>query len=229
MVTIQKNALRTFFLSDTQATDSTFSGCRPNNAATRALFQIFPGHSSKYQEEQKGIDHVEHQIGGMMHSRIHSGNLAVHHVGEPCDRVPVGIVFVFKAESPCDVFKVDTGPHMRISSDIHIVVKVYEFKISHLPVHGQHGKRQQQANEQFQANVEAGIRRFSSFRRGYRGLQSYGFSFDPHERDCGEHGQGIHPGCQHLFNLRQVLKEIRAASFARIRRRTTNSRTANGA
>lgn len=71
--------------------------------------------------------------------------------------MPVDLLFPFKIESPYDIIIGYTGLDTLIVCNIDIVVKVDKIIIPYLPVHGQYGKCEKQANQHIQANIEKGV------------------------------------------------------------------------
>ena len=83
----------------------------------------------------------------MVHAGAQSVNLAIQHVREPGYRMPVGLLFVFKTESPNDAVQANSGLDVLIVGDIQIVVEVDKIMVPYLPVYCQYGKCEKQTNQ----------------------------------------------------------------------------------
>jgi hypothetical protein len=70
----------------------------------------------------------------MMHAWAQPVNLTIHHMREPGYGVHVGLLFVFKAESPNDAVQTNSGLDVLIIGDIQIVVEVDKIMVPYLPV-----------------------------------------------------------------------------------------------
>ena len=75
---------------------------------------------------------MKNQIGQMMHPGFQTKHLAVEHVGDPCDWMPVaGMEF---GEGPNQALFGKTCPHIGISSYICVIIEGHKLITSHLPV-----------------------------------------------------------------------------------------------
>jgi len=71
----------------------------------------------------------------MVSACIQAEELAVHHVGDPGDRVPVGLAIRdYRIEGPQEILGSKTILHMGIVKYIDIIVEMDELMALHLPV-----------------------------------------------------------------------------------------------
>ncbi|MBW1860001.1 MAG: hypothetical protein JRI70_08000, partial [Deltaproteobacteria bacterium] len=68
----------------------------------------------------------------MMWARIHTKELTVGHVGQPCHRVPVAVQF--GSEGPRETLPRPSTSNVRIVGHVIIIIIVDKLMISHLPV-----------------------------------------------------------------------------------------------
>src|SRR5437870_127233 len=80
-----------------------------------------------------------------MASRIQSEELAIKHVGEPGDWMPIRSVTGRKR--PGHILPAKPGPHVRVLNDVPQVVEVNEFVMNYRPVSGQRGCAQKRTNQ----------------------------------------------------------------------------------
>ena len=74
-------------------------------------------------------------IDQQMPTRIQAKDLAVEHVGNPCERMPVGGVKC--RECPRDSGQRQAAVHNRVLADIPVVIQDDELVVHHLGVHGE--------------------------------------------------------------------------------------------
>ena len=87
---MKNSPLSTSFRSATQATDSTRNGWMANTAATKALGQRSPVIRRRTRKRRIARGGVQQDIGQVVSAGvIQSVELAIQHVGEPSQRVPV--------------------------------------------------------------------------------------------------------------------------------------------
>ena len=59
-----------------------------------------PRHPAQHQQHQQRIGHVKQHVDQVMRARVQPKQLAIQHVRNPRDRVPVGVLAVQVEESP---------------------------------------------------------------------------------------------------------------------------------
>ena len=98
-------------------------------------------HFFENEKEQNRIGRVQQQAGGVMPARVQAEELAIEHVREPGERMPVGGPRGHKR--PPDVLRRQSAPHMRIFRDVILVVLGDEI-VFERGREGQPDQRQQQ-------------------------------------------------------------------------------------
>ena len=128
-VSTKKRPLSTSLRSATHATDSTCSGWTAKTAATKALRQSVPVISQREKKEHRGR-RVEHQVGQMMARRLQTEELAIQHMGDPGQRVPVAGVHMGKR--PNDSIQFEAAGDRRVFEDVIAVVEINELVVNRL-------------------------------------------------------------------------------------------------
>src|SRR5437868_13479982 len=80
------------------------------------------GGSQQQPEQQSNVQGVQQNADKMMARGIQAEQLAIEHVGDTSDRVPVGNIE--SSESPTNVLKRQAGVNVRIKSDVRIGIVV---------------------------------------------------------------------------------------------------------
>jgi hypothetical protein len=65
----------------------------------------------------------------MVLARIHTPQLNIHHVGNPCKRMPVCPFLLRKSECPFDTSQVQSGKHKAVPCYIKVIIKVDKIMI----------------------------------------------------------------------------------------------------
>src|SRR5437588_6072583 len=82
------------------------------------------GGSQQQPEQQSNVQGVQQNADKMMARGIQAEQLAIEHVGDPSERVPVGNIE--SSERPTDVLEREAGLNVRIEGDVGIVIVVNE-------------------------------------------------------------------------------------------------------
>jgi len=143
-VSSAKNALRTSLRSATQATDSTCRGCQANSgdqgrAPDRA------GQPSQQAEQQEGVGNMEQEIGDVMAAGVEAIKLAIQHVREPGERMPVA--GVTGGERPGDGVRMEPVLDGGVQGDVFGVIVIIELEAVSGPVKAEGDERQGEADE----------------------------------------------------------------------------------
>ena len=145
---MKNSVLRTSLRSETQATDSTCKGCSPKSAATKALRQRAPVIRRSAMKSRTVLAACSTRLTTWCQpALLDAEELAVEHVGEHRDRMPVahgnageGVDHALAGQSLADV---------RVLDDIAGVVQQHEGIGVDRPVDCRHGRHQQETDEQF--------------------------------------------------------------------------------
>ena len=103
------------------------------------------GHSLKESKYQERVEGVEKKIGGMVSGWLEAEELAIEHVGEPGQRMPVA--GVAGGESPTPAVQAETAPDHEVLGHIVRVVEVEELAVADQPVNAYGGDREKNAEE----------------------------------------------------------------------------------
>src|SRR5437868_15289683 len=82
------------------------------------------GGSQQQPEQQSNVQGVQQNADKMMAHGIQAEQLAIEHVGDPSERVPIGNIK--SSESPTEVFERQAGLNVRIEGDVRIAIVVNE-------------------------------------------------------------------------------------------------------
>jgi len=137
--------LNTFFRSETQATDSTLTGCTANNAATEARPRQSGG-ALEQKEQQESAGGVNQNAHVVMTSGIELKELVVQRMRKPRQWMPGSCIQWCK--SPLDRRPGQSRPHMRIPGDVHLIIHVGEAVMNRRIVQGQRQQHDCQAENQ---------------------------------------------------------------------------------
>jgi len=88
---------------------------------------------------------MKKKTGQMMHAGIQSVKLAVQHVRQPCQRVP--IAGISGCQCPGDALERQSVLNMAIFVDVGIVIKIHKIMISCLPINGERGYNEKKTNQ----------------------------------------------------------------------------------
>src|ERR1700684_257367 len=78
----------------------------------------------QYPKQEQNVGSVKHHIDEVMRSRIQAKQLAIEHVRQPCNRMPVGL---FKASKrPGDVRWLQSRSDVGVVGDISIVIPEFD-------------------------------------------------------------------------------------------------------
>jgi hypothetical protein len=127
-------------------------GMERKKGGNKNALPVCPGHPEKEQEEQDGIERVEHNVHEVVGPRIESEQLDIQHMGQPCQRVPVGCVR--GGECPDKILSGQACPYVGIFEDIPAVVVVHELMVADLPVNRPDGGDQEQARQCFILHIQ---------------------------------------------------------------------------
>ena len=146
---MKNRPLSTSLRSATQATDSTRKGWMANTAATMALGHRSPVMLPQDQEQQDRRGRMEQDVGQMVSAGPETVDLAVEHVGEPGQRVPIAGMVV---EGPRDPLEAQAARDLGVLVDVLIVIEVDELVPNCL------GENEQDCQEQETARGPSGQR-----------------------------------------------------------------------
>ena len=136
---------RTVFRSDTQATDSTFSGWTANSAATNGAAPHESGRLRQQKEQQHHVDGVPEDALGVMSSGPQSEQLHVQHVRKPRQRMPIG--FRGRSESPRHAAVGQALLDVEVRGDIRGIVVVDESILQCRIIENQSAQEEQERDE----------------------------------------------------------------------------------
>ena len=131
--------LKTFLRSATHATDSTFTGCSANSAATMRLRHVKPVALCR-SENKHGIQGMEENARVMVSGSILSKQLPVRGVREPSQRVP--ILSVVGGQRPSERRPIQTRLNVFIISYVIVIIKVDKRIVNYGIVNSECGKSQ---------------------------------------------------------------------------------------
>ena len=83
-----------------------------------------PRHPPEHQEDQDRIERVKQQVDQVMARRLQPEQLAVQHVGNPGQRMPVGLLAVQPSKGPTQALPRQPGLNLRIVGDIIRIVVI---------------------------------------------------------------------------------------------------------
>src|ERR1700733_361584 len=101
-------------------------------------------HPPQHKKEQNRCECVEKNVCKMMSARFQSVKLAIHHVRNPCQRMPIGTVGVGK--SPSDARKRQALRDFRICINIFVIVEVDKSKFCCLAKNNPNDSREKNTN-----------------------------------------------------------------------------------
>ena len=87
------------------------------------------------------------QAGQMMHARSQSEQLAVQHVGNPGQRVPIYFAVIGEAEGPFQAFRCQPSLYIMILINICNIIKVYKIVVLYWIVNDNRRHKQEQASQ----------------------------------------------------------------------------------
>ena len=102
-------------------------------------------------EQQQRVGEVEQEVRQVMAGGLEAVKLAIQHVGNPSERMPVAGVAA--GERPVERVRRDASLHGRILHDVLQVVVVNKIVADHRAEHDQRPQRQGQADEHVPAVV----------------------------------------------------------------------------
>jgi len=89
------------------------------------------GHSGQNQETEQRVGQVQENIGQMMSFGVETEKLAVDHMRQPGQGVPVGCSG--SSEGPDDAIQGQTGLHVMVVRNVYVVIEANKIVLSHLP------------------------------------------------------------------------------------------------
>ena len=138
-----KKAASVSLRSAAQATDSTCNGWRAKSAATSALGQRAPVAAAEKQKNEAGLFATwMSALTSRCPPASEAEELAIEHVGEPGERMPVG--GVEGGESPGEAGKVRPRATHRIVADVEVVIEADELVAGDLRVNGEGDERERE-------------------------------------------------------------------------------------
>jgi hypothetical protein len=93
-----------------------------------------PGHLFQDNEQEQSIGEMKQQVGEVMAHGIEAVELAVKHMGQPSERVPIGCMGCGKGPNKTLMGK--PSLNVRIFANVLCVVVMDKVMICHLPVDG---------------------------------------------------------------------------------------------
>ena len=96
------------------------------------------GHPQQEKKQKQRIQNMDRQIHHEVVAGLQTEKLAVDHVGNPGERVPVG--YAREGKSPPEVWQSQSCVDMGVFSDIFVIVKIEELVMSDLGI-GKKGDR----------------------------------------------------------------------------------------
>ena len=103
-----------------------------------------PRHLSQCQKQKHRCRRVKRHVGQMMAARPQAINLAVRHVRQPRQRMPVTDASI--GQRPSGSVQGQTLCHHRVLIHIQTVIVINELETRRLPEHGQHRQNENNAN-----------------------------------------------------------------------------------
>ena len=140
-----KNVLKTSLRSATHATDSTCSGCKANSAATTAGRHCAPVRRRSSRNSSSVLATCNSQARRVMASRLQPIELAVRHVRNPGQRMPVARHL--RPQGPTHAFPGQTFRRDRVAGHVGNVVEVDKPQFEHRQVSSHCDERQQEADQ----------------------------------------------------------------------------------
>ena len=152
---MKNSPLSTSLRSATQATDSTCKRMDGKQGRREGAGPEIAGHLPQDQKEENDAGGVQQDIGQVVSAGvIQSVELAIQHVGEPSERVPVGGMKVRKG--PDDSLGSETACDLRIIIDIDLIVGVDELVPDRLAEDEGHGQQKERADGRNGVAAEGG-------------------------------------------------------------------------
>jgi len=106
-----------------------------------------PGHLFQGNEQEQTIGEMKEQVAEVMSHGIEVVELAVKHMGQPSERVPVGCMGGGKG--PNKTLAGKPSLNVRIFANVLCVVEMDKVMICHLPENNQDSQDQQKTDEKF--------------------------------------------------------------------------------
>ena len=100
--------------------------------------------------QQHAVGRVQQDVRQVMRPRSNSEEPAVHHVRQPCERMPVSVAK--RPEGPEHVPDGRAAAHVRVAADIVRVVEIDEIERGGLDEHREDGQRKAGADQQVAAS-----------------------------------------------------------------------------
>jgi hypothetical protein len=120
-------------------------GVQSEEGGNKGAAPVRAGHLLEQAKEQQRVEGVEKKIGGMVSGGVEAVELAIEHVGEPGQRMPVA--GVAGGKSPTPALQAETALDHEVLSHIVRVVEVKELAVADLPVGAYGGDREQNAED----------------------------------------------------------------------------------
>ena len=103
------------------------------------------GELREHKEKKNGIGQMEGQADQVLRPRVRPKDLAVQHVREPGERMP--ITGVTAGKCPRNIFQIQAAQDVRIGSDIIRIIVINEIVPTHRQVNGEGKECEQQRDE----------------------------------------------------------------------------------
>ncbi len=95
---------------------------------------------------EQGVTRVQNHVDRMRPARSDTEELAIQHMREPGERMPVGLVK--RRESPADTLPAQTAPDLGVVEDVARIIQADEVVLAHRPVERRHECNEGQAHPQ---------------------------------------------------------------------------------